>query len=119
MPTFLTLRVQIEKSPEKHTDYCGEFIYENDTLKFINHEEGRVVMTADTSEYQYHLKDHLGNVRMTFTSQITTQQYSAGFEVANQAAEATNFLNYPSGSQINPMAGNANSGTNSAFKTTC
>ncbi|MEJ0055861.1 MAG: hypothetical protein WDN75_09555 [Bacteroidota bacterium] len=26
---------------KKSTDYSGEFFYENDTLKFINHEEGR------------------------------------------------------------------------------
>src|SRR5579864_6605264 len=49
----------------KTTDYDGELIYQGtalgDTLKFINHEEGRVVMTGTAPEYQYHLKDHLGN----------------------------------------------------------
>ncbi len=29
----------------KSTDYSGDFIYENDSLRFVNHEEGRVVMT--------------------------------------------------------------------------
>ena len=52
----------------KISSYEGEFFYENDTLKFINTEEGRVVMTGSTPEYQYHLKDHLGNVRLTFTT---------------------------------------------------
>lgn len=31
---------------KKKTDYVGEFYYENDTLKFINHEEGSIVMTG-------------------------------------------------------------------------
>ncbi|MFZ6014323.1 MAG: DUF6443 domain-containing protein, partial [Bacteroidota bacterium] len=51
-------------APVKKTDYAGEYFYENDTLKFINHEEGRVVIeTNGTPTYQYHLKDHLDNVR--------------------------------------------------------
>lgn len=63
----------------KTTDYAGEFIYENDTLRFINHEEGRILPdTASTAqhpwEYQYHLKDHLGNVRITFSEKTTTTQ---------------------------------------------
>ena len=29
---------------KKKSDYAGEYFYENDTLKFINHEEGRVVV---------------------------------------------------------------------------
>ena len=36
---------------KKKTDYLGEYFYENDTLKFINHEEGRVVMTGTAPEY--------------------------------------------------------------------
>ena len=58
---------------QKTTEYDGEFIYQGDTLQFINHEEGRVVMKTG-AEYQYHLKDHLGNVRMTFTSAPVTEQ---------------------------------------------
>src|SRR5258706_6672968 len=100
---------------KKKCDYMGEFYYENDTLKFINHEEGRIVMTGAAPEYQYHLKDHLGDVRMTFTTQTVTKQYTAGFETANQSSESGNFQNYPSASHISPVASNAHSGTNSLY----
>jgi RHS repeat-associated protein len=46
---------------------------------------------SQAAEYQYNLKDHLGNVRLTFTSkpQVTTT-YATDFE----AASNTDFLNY-------------------------
>ncbi len=103
----------------KTTDYDGELIYQGtalgDTLKFINHEEGRVVMTGTAPEYQYHLRDHLGNVRMTFTTQTPVQQFTAGFETTNQGTEANNFTNYPTSSHINTVAANANTGSNSMY----
>jgi RHS repeat-associated protein len=100
----------------KTTDYVGEFIYQNDTLQFIDHDEGRVVMKGVTNpEYQYFLKDNLGNIRVTFTTQTTTKTYTAGFETANQTTEAANFLNYPSGSHINTVASNAHTGSNSLY----
>lgn len=77
---------------KKRTDYAGEYFYENDTLKFINHEEGRVTMTS-SPEYQYHLKDHLGNVRLTFTSKEETENSTATYELSNAAAEQAKFLN--------------------------
>ena len=56
----------------KTTDYVGGIIYENDTLQFIQHAEGRVVYdpTDDSYDYQYHMKDHLGNVRLTFSETL-------------------------------------------------
>ncbi|MCP4488106.1 MAG: hypothetical protein GY820_12420 [Gammaproteobacteria bacterium] len=54
----------------------GEFYYENDTLRFIHHEEGRIVVDVVNSEldYQYHLRDHLGNTRLTFST--TPENYT-------------------------------------------
>ncbi len=80
--------------PAKTTDYLGEFIYENNVLQFINHEEGRITMTGSQPEYQYHLKDHLGNVRVTFTSQINTVDEVATLEAANRASETVEFLGF-------------------------
>ena len=49
------------------TDYCGPFVYETASgvrsLKFIITPEGRAVKTGTTWDYEYNLKDHLGNVR--------------------------------------------------------
>lgn len=55
----------------KTTDYVGALVYEGTADKFLNTEEGRVVLKEngqEKEEYQYHLKDHLGNVRVTFTT---------------------------------------------------
>ncbi len=81
----------------KTTDYVGEFIYEtqgsgNRELQFIQHEEGRVVPEAEMV-YQYHLKDHLGNVRSTFTTRSYTSGYLATMEDANNAQETRDFYN--------------------------
>ncbi|MTI23735.1 GDSL-type esterase/lipase family protein, partial [Fulvivirga kasyanovii] len=69
------------KAPKK-TEYIGELIYENDELQLIQHEEGRIVedKTTGTFEYQYHLKDHLGNTRLTFTTKPTTTTFSVNYE---------------------------------------
>ncbi|MEO1053358.1 MAG: DUF6443 domain-containing protein, partial [Bacteroidota bacterium] len=81
----------------KRTDYIGEFIYENDTLQLIQHEEGRVVIARrddeaiPSPEYQYHLKDHLGNVRLTFTTKPDTITYLATMETENATEEEALF----------------------------
>ena len=66
----------------KATDYIGSLILENDTLQFIQTAEGRIVPKTvdgmDKNEYQYHLKDHLGNVRTTFA--VRDDDYTTGFE---------------------------------------
>jgi RHS repeat-associated protein len=42
------------------TDYCGNYIYENDTLKMILTPEGYI----QNGVYYYYLKDHLGSNRV-------------------------------------------------------
>ncbi|MEQ9120845.1 DUF6443 domain-containing protein [Fulvivirga sp.] len=65
----------------KRTDYVGEFIYENDTLQLIQHEEGRIVPDDINGwEYQYHLRDHLGNTRVTFTTKPNTVEFNLFYE---------------------------------------
>ncbi len=107
---------QVFGTNPKTTDYLGELIYEGGNLQAIQMGEGRVLPDGAGWEYQYHLKDHLGNVHVTFTSKTqTANTVTAGFETANQTTEATKFKNYPSASHINVVASNANSGSNSLY----
>ncbi|MDR3714293.1 MAG: hypothetical protein P4L51_15860, partial [Puia sp.] len=78
------------------TDYMGAFQYHNDTLQFFGHEEGRVRLKLDTInsvpathfEYDYFLKDHLGNTRSVLTDEQETDPYPAAtMETANAATE--------------------------------
>ncbi|MEM1408181.1 MAG: RHS repeat-associated core domain-containing protein [Bacteroidota bacterium] len=66
----------------KSTDYIGEFIYENDKVALIQHEEGRIVPNATTGEwaYEYYLKDHLGNTRVTFTTNPKEIEFTLNYE---------------------------------------
>lgn len=40
--------------------------------KFIQHSEGGILPDRRSWEYQYHLKDHFGNVRVTITAKAPT-----------------------------------------------
>jgi RHS repeat-associated protein len=52
---------------EQTIDYVGNFVYEDNVLKYILTSEGRVLANSGGNfEYQYSLKDHLGNTRITF-----------------------------------------------------
>ncbi len=63
----LQQRVFKEGNLQKETDYAGNFIYENGSLKFIITDDGRLLTKEDASgyEYVYYIKDHLGNTRVT------------------------------------------------------
>lgn len=66
----------------KRTDYLGGFVFENNELKLLHHAEGRVVPEkgGEGFEYQYDIKDHLGNSRVTFSSQPDEIVFSVNFE---------------------------------------
>lgn len=65
------------------TDYIGDFVYENNQLKSIGHEEGRIrpwnndsgQTRIDTVTYDYFIPDHLGNTRVVLTDQHQTDVY--------------------------------------------
>ncbi|MEO9873090.1 RHS repeat domain-containing protein [Ekhidna sp.] len=89
----LQQKVYEDGSLIKTTDYVGEFIYENGVIALVQHEEGRIVSKDGDWDYQYHLKDHLGNVRMTFST--TPEDYTeiATYEDANTTQEVEFFGN--------------------------
>jgi hypothetical protein len=50
------------------------------------------VVTDAQPEYQFFMKDHLGNVRMTFTTKDEVETFEATIE--NPGKEASDFKNY-------------------------
>ncbi|NJO25925.1 MAG: hypothetical protein HC867_09440 [Bacteroidia bacterium] len=101
--------------PTKTTLYAGGAVYENDVLQFIAHEEGRMRPGATGFNYDYMLKDHLGNVRMTLTEEQKIDSYPAAtMETASATTEETYYSNLPatrvtlpSGYPANTPPGNA------------
>jgi RHS repeat-associated protein len=69
------------------TDYLGEFFYEANsettTLQYIHTAEGRAIPKNDGSYlYEYHYKDHLGNLRLAFGTERTVATMTAETENA-------------------------------------
>ena len=86
--------VHEEGKPGKTTTYIAGFVYEDDKLKFLSHEEGRIRYntnepTSDkTFPFDYFLKDHLGNVRVVLTEELQKDKYPvASLEDAKLATE--------------------------------
>jgi RHS repeat-associated protein len=58
------------------TTYIGNAVYQNDTLQFLGHEDGRIRKKINNGfAYDYFLKDHLGNTRMVLTEEKDTAFY--------------------------------------------
>jgi hypothetical protein len=60
-----------------------------------------VKLEVTAPEYQYHLKDHLGNVRLTFTTKEDNYSATATMESANASAEQDEFLYYNEAVKVN------------------
>jgi len=87
------------------TTYIDGIQYQNDSLQFVGHEEGRARWalhnyTTGTSgygwEYDFFEKDHLGNTRVVLTQQRDTAQYMATMEATYRAKEMALFYNIDS-----------------------
>jgi len=80
------------------TTYIGGFVYQNDSLQFVSHEEGRIRAvfknaTPVSYVYDYFIKDHLGNVRTVLTEQTDFSMYAATMETEQAATETALFSN--------------------------
>ncbi len=81
------------------TDYLGNIIKKNNVLYQISHDEGRII----DGEYEYNIKDHLGNLRVAFRDSLgiakISQHYAYGIwgedlptlSYTKQAWKADNF----------------------------
>lgn len=84
------------------TTYISGFVYESksnmytDSLLFTGHEEGRIRKKGGGFEYDFFLKDHLGNVRMILTEEQQQDMYPAAtMELATAGTEQTYYSNIP------------------------
>lgn len=100
--------------PVKTTLYLGGLVYENDVLQFIPHEEGRIrFKPAEGSnpasyQYDYMIKDHLGNVRVVLTEEQLINAYPpASMEIDPSSAEELLYANLP-GTRTDKPAGYPN-----------
>jgi len=78
----------IETSPlskTTKTTYINGYVYQNDSLQFISHEEGRIRYKQPSNEfvYDYFIKDHLGNTRMVLTEEQQVDAYPVASLEAN------------------------------------
>jgi RHS repeat-associated protein len=90
----------ITVSPAKTTttSYVDGFVYQDDVLQFLGHEEGRVrwvykTGVAPSYVYDYFVRDHLGNTRLVLTEQTDLSMYAATMEVSANAKETALFSN--------------------------
>ncbi len=75
---------------ETKIDNNAQTVDYTDRLQFIGHEEGRIRFRSDnnTLQYDYMIKDHLGNVRMVLTEEQQVDIYPvATLETSNLALE--------------------------------
>ncbi|MBD0254267.1 MAG: hypothetical protein ICV83_01000, partial [Cytophagales bacterium] len=74
---------------DQRTDYAGGAVYVGDKLQFVPTAEGRLLsgdFTQDGSSgyvYEYHYKDHLGNLRLAFRETSKAVTFTATMEVVN------------------------------------
>jgi RHS repeat-associated protein len=72
--TKLKKIIKNENSPNlTTTQYDNGYIYENSVLKFFSQPEGYVANDNGVFSYVYQYKDHLGNVRLSYTKNPNTQ----------------------------------------------
>jgi RHS repeat-associated protein len=78
------------------TDYVDGIQYDGGTLTFVQTEEGRIMNLTGTPNYEYSLKDHLGNSRVTFESSMgavskqTDDYYPFGKNIPQNPIPSTN-----------------------------
>uniref|UniRef100_UPI003D655F49 RHS repeat domain-containing protein n=1 Tax=Tenacibaculum halocynthiae TaxID=1254437 RepID=UPI003D655F49 len=68
------------------TDYAGNHIYKNGALEFFNHSEGYVKPdNTGKFDYVYQYKDHLGNVRLSYTDNNKDGVITASSEIIEES----------------------------------
>ncbi|HMI68097.1 MAG TPA: RHS repeat-associated core domain-containing protein [Cyclobacteriaceae bacterium] len=92
-------KVAFQGSQIAQSGYVEPIQYEcktSSTVAFLQIPEGRVVKDATGIwNYEYYLKDHLGNNRVVVAYTNDTDEYKATMETASQSTEEAQFKNLP------------------------
>ena len=64
-------KIITEGATTVNTEYANTFVYENGQLQFFANQEGYTTPQGDKFRYVYQYKDHLGNVRLSYTKNET------------------------------------------------
>lgn len=71
------LQKRVIQGTTSQTDYIGNIVYVDSVISYILTSKGRVLPSGGGFDYEYHLKDHLGNTRVVFdlaNSQVNLRQ---------------------------------------------
>ena len=71
------------------TDYCGNCVYENGTLRRILVEGGYIAFDSSQPVYHFYLKDHLGNNRVVANASGQVEQVNHYYPYGGLMAEST------------------------------
>lgn len=88
----LLQKITTENSVSDTERYWGPFVYRNDSMLYLLHQEGRSRYIAAQHDFQndFFVKDHLGNVRTVVQSEVSwamPASHEAGWEVAMSTVE--------------------------------
>jgi RHS repeat-associated protein len=100
------------------TSYAGNYIYENNSLKYFNHPEGYVETNGNNFEYVYQYKDHLGNIRLSYkdtdgNGSISGNSSSVFYDGINANSSGWNSRGAKYGSTAHPSTAHVLSGESS------
>ncbi len=84
--TKLKQTVETGGTVTSQTDYVTGRQYQNQTLDFLTHAEGRTKFGSGSFTQHYDLGDHLGNTRVTFRSSETITTFAASMETGGDLA---------------------------------
>jgi RHS repeat-associated protein len=92
----VTGRKLANKLSGKTKYYFGNFVYTDDKLEYMICSEGLLNINGSTTNYEFHLKDHLGNTRVAVneTNDITQENnyYPFGLTFAQSGSSTNKYL---------------------------
>ncbi len=77
-------KIIIENGSTSTTDYAGNYIYEKNILQFFKHSEGYIAKDNIDFKYVFQYKDHLGNIRLSYTDMNNDGTITANSEIIEE-----------------------------------